>query len=114
PGPVRPPLRLRVVTFNIHGGRPARGPGNLEGTARALRELDPDVVGLQEVYRWAPLPGAFQDQPARLARLLSLHITFRASVRLGPCAYGNALLSRWPLQRVRHLRLPATGSRADL
>lgn len=98
--------RIRVASFNIHGGRPAIGWVNLEATADVLRELDADFVGLQEVHRYMPPPYVFQDQPRRLARLLEGHVVFRRSLGLGPVGYGNAVLSRWKPGRVRRIRLP--------
>jgi endonuclease/exonuclease/phosphatase family metal-dependent hydrolase len=104
---VSEPLRLRVVTFNIHGGRPRIGQADLKATAAVLAELEADLIALQEVHHYMPPPYVWQDQPARLRKLLRMHVAFRRSFGLGPSAYGNAILSRVRPERVRRVRLPA-------
>lgn len=99
--------RLRVLTFNIHGGRPAAGPVDLEAIAAVIRDLDPDLVALQEVHCLMPPPGVFHHQPARLAKLLDLHVGFRTSFGIGPFGYGNAILSRNRPASLRRWRLPS-------
>jgi endonuclease/exonuclease/phosphatase family metal-dependent hydrolase len=107
-------LRLRVVTFNIHGGKPPTGPPNLPGTAASLLPLAPDLVGLQEVHRFLPPPGVFQDQPGRLGDLLHMEVAFRPSFGVGPFGFGNAVLSRAPAERVRLTPLPSRGEPRSL
>lgn len=96
-------LSMRVLTYNIHGWRTADGKPNLDGVAEVLRQLDADIIGLNEVFY--PRVVAGDDHPAleALAARLGMHFVF------GPClrwpaeqemparAYGNALLSRWPI-----------------
>ncbi|MFO7632241.1 MAG: endonuclease/exonuclease/phosphatase family protein [Caldilinea sp.] len=94
---------MRIVTYNIHGWRTADGKPNLDGVTEVLQAIDADIIGLNEVF----YPRVVQDdsQPAleALANRLGMHFVF------GPCmrwpaerdmpadAYGNALLSRWPI-----------------
>jgi len=101
--------RLRVVTYNIHGGRPARGRVDLQATAAALSALQADLVALQEVHRFLLPPGVFQDQPRLLGKLLGLEARFGRCFGHGPCGYGNALLLRVPLLRLECLPLPGRG-----
>jgi endonuclease/exonuclease/phosphatase family metal-dependent hydrolase len=94
---------IRIGTFNPHG---------LEGVARLIERCRPDIVGLQEVnvqrYRTGPV-----DQPRWLAERLGLHSAFGASEEFAepnlPAQvgfYGNALLSRFPIQTSAVQRLP--------
>lgn len=94
---------MRIVTYNIHGWRTADGKPNLDGVTAMLREINADIIGLNEVFY--PRVVAGDDRPAleALAERLGMHFVF------GPClrwpaeqdmparAYGNALLSRWPI-----------------
>jgi endonuclease/exonuclease/phosphatase family metal-dependent hydrolase len=94
---------MRIVTYNIHGWRTADGKPNLDGVIAVLRAIDADIIGLNEVFY--PRVVAGDDRPAleALAERLGMHFVF------GPClrwpaeqdmparAYGNALLSRWPI-----------------
>jgi endonuclease/exonuclease/phosphatase family metal-dependent hydrolase len=98
---------LRVMAFNIHGGRPRVGPADLEATARVIARERPDVVGLQEVHRYLPPPYVFHDAPRRLRELLRMEVRFVPTFGLGRSGYGNAVLSRVPPSRVRRVRLPA-------
>jgi endonuclease/exonuclease/phosphatase family metal-dependent hydrolase len=111
---VTEPLRLRVVTFNIRGGAPLKGRVNLNAQARVLARLQPDLVGLQEVNRYVPRPGRFEDQASRLARLLGMEAVFRPSLGLGSLGYGNAVLCAGSPEWVRRTYLPGAGERRSL
>lgn len=81
---------LRVATWNLwcrSGDWPARQPA----IESALRTLDADVVGLQEVSTREP------DQPAMLRDALGYHVV--AAPEGGDDRYGiaNAIASRWPI-----------------
>ncbi len=99
---------LRVATWNVwwrHGDPERRAPAILA----TLRELDADVVALQEV--WWHAEGSFADE---LAAELGMHVALRpsrdpsswGSALSGTEAYGigNAVLARGPLGE------PAVGS----
>src|SRR5690606_39037070 len=58
------PLTLRLVTFNIQHGLGPGGRCDRHRPARAVGELDPDILALPEVDRYQPRSG-FVDQ-ARL------------------------------------------------
>jgi len=117
------PAGLRVVTFNLLHGGPASG---LSGddqhldqrlllVARELRELAPDVIGLQEssVTRG-------RNAAARLAESLGLHWTHASATRrvsgIGALdrlivwainfEEGPAVLSRWPIVETEIYDLP--------
>lgn len=94
-------LRIRILTWNIHKGiggidrryRPER-------VTEVLRHHQPDIAFLQEVDEGAARSG-FDRQVELFAEALSLrHTAFHAQhkLRTGPGHYGNAILSRWPLE----------------
>lgn len=101
---------MRVVTWNLwwrFGPWEARQKAILE----TLRDLRPDVVGLQEV--WA---AGGENLAEWLAGELGLHWTWAPSPaperwqrRIGDATVdiGNAVLSRYPLLEQEALRLPA-------
>ncbi|GAA1906113.1 MAG: endonuclease/exonuclease/phosphatase family protein [Williamsia herbipolensis] len=71
---VRAPERIRVVEFNVHGGMGGSGeflatPAKLDRLAQAIADLDPDIVLLQELDRFA-LRSTFSDTLRALARRL--------------------------------------------
>jgi endonuclease/exonuclease/phosphatase family metal-dependent hydrolase len=109
-------LRMRVVTWNLwwrFGPWEARQKAILA----ELRELRPDVVGLQEV--WA---ADGENQAEWLAGELGMHWTWAPSPaperwrrRIGDPTVdiGNAVLSRWPVADRRSLRLPTPADLDD-
>ena len=103
---------IRVATWNLwwRFGDPER---RRPAITAVLRELDADVVGLQEVWS---LEG--HDLASGLAVELDRHVAFVPvpdaspwTDRLGDTRYGlgNAVLSRWPLRDVHTEVLPAGG-----
>ncbi|MDQ1046425.1 endonuclease/exonuclease/phosphatase family protein [Streptomyces sp. V4I2] len=107
---------MRVVTWNLwwrFGPWEARQKAILA----VLRDLRPDVVGLQEV--WA---ADGENQAEWLADELGLHWTWAPSPsperwrrRIGDPTVdiGNAVLSRWPVVDQEVLELPAPAALAD-
>lgn len=95
-------MKRRFLTYNTRHGQGVFSLVSLVRTARTIAAADPHVVALNELYR---LPGGY-DQPAILARLLGMHVEFHAVHRTGPLEYGNALLSREPIEPVAYIDLP--------
>jgi endonuclease/exonuclease/phosphatase family metal-dependent hydrolase len=101
---------IRVVTINLWN-KQGPWPERLRLLARGLRELEPDLVGLQEVLH---LPGHPPDQADELAAPLELRAIYGPAWHIagGPLAFGNALLSRWPILEHENLPLPV-GDQAE-
>jgi endonuclease/exonuclease/phosphatase family metal-dependent hydrolase len=100
--------RLKVMSYNVggHGARWRRT--YLERVAQAIREAEPDVVGLQEVHR-GTRHSRLEDQAEALARLTGMTAQFGKSFDLGGGEYGNALLTRGEVRDARVHPLPGTG-----
>jgi endonuclease/exonuclease/phosphatase family metal-dependent hydrolase len=108
---------MRIVCFNIHGGRCGTGASrpSLPAVADTLRSASPDICLLQEIDRRLPRSG-FVDQARRLARAMSdpkepeWYWAFYGRLDFGPVgAFGNALMAREPLTGIRRLPLPSVG-----
>lgn len=98
---------FQVTTLNIWN---RFGPWDerLVAIRAGLRELGPDVVGLQEVVRLAPGEGDELDQAAAIADGFGYHVAYgRARDERW---YGNAVLSRWPIARSHVYELPRVGT----
>lgn len=88
------PLRLRVMSYNIHHGEGTDRKIDLERIARVINSVEPDLVGLQEVDQNVPRSKNI-DQVDELGKLTGLHGIFNSSIELNGGFYGNATLSRW-------------------
>jgi endonuclease/exonuclease/phosphatase family metal-dependent hydrolase len=94
---------MRILTFNIHGWRTTDGRPNLAAVGDVIAATGADVVGLNEVFYPRRVEGG--DGPAleSLAARLGMHFVFGPCLRwpaqdeLPADAYGNALLSRYPI-----------------
>jgi endonuclease/exonuclease/phosphatase family metal-dependent hydrolase len=86
---------LRVATYNIHKCRGLDQRVRPARIAEVLNELDADIVALQEVVGGG---GRSNDDQARyVAEALGYHPAFGENRRHNGAAYGNLLLSRFPV-----------------
>lgn len=99
------PAHLRVVTYNVHYCKGLDGRFAPDRIARVLRDLDPDIVALQELDCGRPRSRG-DDQLAFFAAELGLHHLFAPSIVNGEERYGHGLLSTRPIRLVRQARLP--------
>lgn len=96
---------VRVVTLNIWN-RLGPWEDRLEVIREGLRELAPDLVGLQEVI---DVNGS--SQAATIAEGLGYHTAYGAANSYGEgITLGNAVLSRWPILASRVRPLPNGGT----
>lgn len=95
-------LHLRIMSWNIHRAIGMDRRFRLERVAEVIRHHDPDLVLLQEVDRGvARSRHLWLDH--ELARLCDYeHHTWAQAHILKEGSYGNATLSRWPIQK-RHV-----------
>jgi len=96
----------RVMTFNIHSAFDRAGRLDPEAIAQVIEAADPDVVALQEVSRGWLIDGTV-DLTYWLARRLGMHVVFSGTA---DPIWGNALLSRRPLQESGSAPLPVAGT----
>jgi endonuclease/exonuclease/phosphatase family metal-dependent hydrolase len=89
-------MRLRVVSWNVHGCVGTDGRFTPARTAEALAALAPDVALLQEVGDNRGIHPPI-DQSTTLAEALGLHCAIGITMPREPYGYGNCTLSRWPI-----------------
>ena len=99
------PVRLRLLSYNIHHAEGTDGKLDLERIARVIRSVQPDLVALQEVDQNVGRTGNI-NQPEELAHLTGLNLAFGANIKLQGGHYGNAVLSRYSVVSSRNHLLP--------
>lgn len=95
-------MSIRIATYNVHRAVGVDGRTNPARIARVVKDLNADVVALQEV-------GFRPGEPDHLLELLqdatSMRVVEGVTLRDERGHYGNALLSRLALREVRRLDL---------
>jgi endonuclease/exonuclease/phosphatase family metal-dependent hydrolase len=88
--------RVRVATYNIHKSRGLDWRVRPDRIVEVLREIDADIVALQEVVS-APNTRV-ADQAQFIATELRYHSCFGENRRVNGSPYGNLLLSRFHMR----------------
>jgi endonuclease/exonuclease/phosphatase family metal-dependent hydrolase len=100
-------MKLRVVTYNVHRCKGIDGRLRPDRIVDVLREVDADVVALQEVVSGS---GEGEDNQARfIGESLGLHWALGENRKLKGSAYGNVVLSRYPLRVVKNHDISVAG-----
>jgi endonuclease/exonuclease/phosphatase family metal-dependent hydrolase len=102
---------LTIASYNIHRGEGIDRRRDLARIAFVLREIDADLIGLQEVYR---------PQAEALAESLGMRMVMGATHLHSGVPYGNAVFTRLAIEAsytfdlTRPARQPRGGIRLDL
>ncbi|MGH6924524.1 MAG: endonuclease/exonuclease/phosphatase family protein [Propylenella sp.] len=106
---------IRVMTWNIHGGRTVASASDLDRIVALILKHRPDVVALQEVdsrRRARDAEPAF----AFLANAIGRHSAAARLITAPDGDYGHAVFSRWPIVReaLHDISLPGREPRAAI
>ncbi len=99
---------LRIVTYNVHRCRGIDGRVRPARIAEVLREVDADVAALQEVVSVAE-GGPEENQAEFLAGETGMQCQLGENRQMRGGAYGNVVLSRFPMRRVENYDLSVKG-----
>ena len=91
-------MRFRIVTYNVHKCRGLDRRVRPSRIASVLREIDADIIALQEVVSVRETAAREHDQAGFIAEELGFHFCIGENRRHRGGAYGNVLLSRFPLK----------------
>lgn len=96
---------LRVLTYNIHHGEAMDRKFDYERLANTISRLKPDVIALQEVDNQTKRASGV-DQAAELGKRLKMNHVFGNALYYSGGQYGEAILSRFPLENAKAHHLP--------
>ena len=99
---------FRIATYNIHKGRSMDGRVRIERILRVLREVEADIVTLQEVTNHQERRPE-EHQACYLAEQLGYFYSVGETRKHREAAYGNVTLSRWKFEAVSHINLSVAG-----
>ena len=98
---------LKVMAYNIHHANPPSKPDviDIEAIVRVIKNQDPDLVALQEVDSHTKRSGE-GNQAELIAEQLGMYYYFSKAINYDDGEYGNAILSRYPIENVETINLP--------
>lgn len=99
-------MPFTVMTYNVHGCVGLDRKCSPERIARVIANRNPDIIAMQELDISRVRSGRV-DQPARIAELLEMTHHFYATMQEGDGHYGGAILSRFPIRKIKNDLLPA-------
>ena len=107
----RPPLpdetqTLRILTYNIQQGYSEDGVKNFAGQLGVLRDVDADLIGLQESDT-NRIAGGNSDIVGYFARALNMHAYY--GPKTVPGTFGIALLSKYPIKTAETIYMYSIG-----
>lgn len=89
----------KLMTYNIHGCVGTDGINDPARIAGVIRKTGAETVALQEVDKNTQRSGG-KNQAAMIAKQLNYHYLFGKTINRSSGEYGNALISRYPLELV--------------
>ena len=92
--------KLRVMTWNIHGAYGRNPRFDLDRVIGLIERHAPDVIALQEIDSRRPRAAGVADPFAALQAALGHHGVGAKTITTTDGEYGQALISRWPIQDV--------------
>jgi endonuclease/exonuclease/phosphatase family metal-dependent hydrolase len=99
---------LKVLAYNIHHANPPSRPGfiDIPAIARVITESGAELVALQEVDVHTERSGKDLHQAKALAEETGMHYYFFKSIDHQGGEYGNAILSKYPIEESKGYPLP--------
>ena len=102
---------IRIMTYNVHSCVGTDGKISSQRIARVIGRHEPDIVALQELDMGRKRTGEVEAQPHLIAKELEMVYHFHPSIVNDEGRYGNAVLSRFPMDLIRAGRLPGIPGR---
>ncbi len=101
---------IRVMSYNVrHCSPPATGLIDIDGTAAAIKNQNPDIVALQEIDVNTGRDGKI-DEAAALGKKTGMEVYFGKAIDYDGGEYGVAILSKYPITNAVVHKLPTQES----
>ncbi len=110
PNTSHPSKTIRIMTYNVHGCKGLDGKVSPERIAKVIGRYEPDIVVLQELDMGRKRSGKM-DQPHVIAKELEMMYHFHPAIHVEEERYGNAILSRYPMDLIHAAVLPPLKNR---
>jgi len=107
--PMLPNDGIKVMTYNIHHANPPTKDSliDIDAIVQVIRVQSPDLVALQEVDQLTNRSGGM-DQARVIAEKLGMNYFYAKAMDYDGGAYGQAILSRFPITSTAVCRLPSS------
>ena len=99
---------VRIATYNVHKCQGMDGRTRPDRIVRVLQEINADIIGLQEVLSISD-HRAEADQARFIAESLGMKYIHAEARKLHGGAYGNVLLSRFPVENHNNVDITRPG-----
>ncbi|WP_439483955.1 endonuclease/exonuclease/phosphatase family protein [Cyclobacterium plantarum] len=105
--PVFGQSEVKVLAYNIHHANPPSIPDSIDlpAIAKVIKNSGADLVALQEVDVYTERSGSGLHQAKMLAEMTGMYFYFERSISFQGGEYGNAILSRFPIEEKEKLQL---------
>jgi len=100
-------MKLKLLSYNIHSGHDFEGKENLAAIGDFIKEVDADIVGLNEVDMKNERCGGIDQADFLRERAGYSYCAFSPSIEFRGGYYGNALLSKYPILEAEPIAIPA-------
>lgn len=99
---------VSVLTYNIHHANPPSKPGviDIDAIANVIKQLQPQLVTLQELDIHTKRSGVALHEAEELGRLTGMQAYFFRTINYDGGEYGIGILSKYPLTATKGYHLP--------
>ncbi len=104
---------LRIMTYNVHSCIGMDGKVSPQRIARVIARQNPDIAALQELDV-GRIRTQSNDQAKMIANFLQMGLHFHPAMQIEEELYGDAILSRFPMQLAQANGLPRLSKHAHL
>ncbi len=97
-------MKLKVMNYNIlHAKNYITNEIDYDGLIKVIKEINPDVLSLNEVYGQGYNNG--ENQAKIIADKLGYNYFFGKATKIKGIEYGNALLSKYPIENPQIVKI---------